>query len=103
MNRAGQARIAASGLACSLASLAVCCPLLIGGDATRSPTAGGRQALQRADAALAAGDVRGAGQAWEEAYQAAMRTRKPDDMLSDPKVGMADAQRSLPVAPCPEH
>ena len=93
MNRAGQARIAAYGLGCSLAGLAVCSPLLIGGDATRSPTAGGRQALQRADAALAAGDVRVARQAWEEAYQAAVRTRKPDDGHAYLRIGATGSDR----------
>lgn len=80
MNRAGQARVAAYGLACSLASLAALSSL-IGSDATRSPTAAGRGALRRADAALAAGDARGARQAWDEAYQAAMQAREPDVTL----------------------
>jgi len=102
MNRAAHARIAAYGLACSLISLAVWSPVLTRSDPTPSPTAAGREALQRAEAALAAGDVRGARQAWDEAYQVAMQTRQPDDLLGVGhaylRIGAAGTDRSATVA-----
>ncbi len=62
------ARVGASALACLIAvGLA-----LAAGERAVSAQATWRDALQRAEAALAGGDVREAQQAWQEAYRAVM-------------------------------
>jgi tetratricopeptide (TPR) repeat protein len=50
-------------------------------EVARSAEVSWREALQRAEAALAGGDARGAEEAWQEAYRAAMRRRAPDALL----------------------
>ena len=61
-----------------------------------------RDALQRADAALAGGDVREARQAWQEAYRAVMRARAPEGMLDVGRaclrIGEAGRDRRAAVA-----
>ena len=46
-----------------------------------SPDTGWREPLQRVEPALARGDTRGAVQAWEMAYRAAMGGRTPEGMI----------------------
>src|SRR6476660_5481412 len=62
--------------ACGLAGVIVGALAL--GEALRSRDVDWRQALQRAETALIGGDVRGAEQAWEDAYRVAMRVRTPE-------------------------
>ena len=50
-------------------------------EAARSPEVGWREALRHAEATLASGDARGAEEAWQEAYRAAMRGRAPEALL----------------------
>lgn len=50
-------------------------------EAAHAAEVGWREALQRAEAALTGGDARGAEEAWQEAYRAAMRGRAPDALL----------------------
>ena len=77
MNIAAPARVAASVILVLMVSgLAVA-----KSDRTRSPDAAWRESLQRIDTAVAGGDARGATQAWEMAYRAAMRARAPEGML----------------------
>ena len=65
--------------ACGLAGVIVGALAL--GEALRSRDVDWRQALQRAETALIGGDVRGAEQAWEDAYRVAMRVRTPEALL----------------------
>lgn len=65
--------------ACGLAGVIVGALAL--GEAVRLGDGGWREALQRAEAALAGGDARGAEQAWDQAYRGAMRVRTPEALL----------------------
>ena len=77
MNLAAVARIAVYVVVVlSLGALAVA-----GNERTRLPDTAWREPLQRIDTAVAGGDARGAMQAWEMAYRAAMRARTPEGML----------------------
>ena len=65
--------------ACGLAGVIVGALAL--GEALRPRDVDWRQALQRVETARAGGDVRGAKQAWEDAYRVAMRVRTPQALL----------------------
>ena len=62
----------------------------------------GRDLLDRAEAALARGDVRGAQLAWQEAHRTAMRARSPVGMLDVGRaylrIGEAAGDRSAALA-----
>ena len=64
---------------CGLAGVIVVALAL--GEALRGRDVDWRQALQRVETARADGDVRGAEQAWEDAYRVAMRARTPQALL----------------------
>jgi len=50
-------------------------------ETARSADVGWREALERAEAALAGGDAHRAEEAWQEAYRRAMRGRTPEALL----------------------
>lgn len=75
---AGRARIAAYLVAC----LVVGASALAASEPGRGRETGWREALERADAALAGGDAREARRHWEEAYRVAVHTRTPEGLLA---------------------
>jgi hypothetical protein len=98
MNLAAVARIAVYVVVVlSLGALAVA-----GNERTRLPDTAWREPLQRIDTAVAGGDARGAMQAWEMAYRAAMRARTPEGMLevgrAALRIGEAAGDRQTAVA-----
>jgi tetratricopeptide (TPR) repeat protein len=98
VNVAPAARVGAYALACLIA---VAMALAANGRAVPAK-ATWRDALQRAEAALAGGDVLGAQQAWQEAYRAVMGARSPEGMLDVGRaylrIGEAARDRGAAVA-----
>jgi hypothetical protein len=98
MSPAGRARIGAYVAAC----LIVGASALAAGEPGRGRDTAWREALERANAALAGGDAREARRHWEEAYRVAVHTRTLEGLLAvgeaSLRVGEATRGRQSAVA-----